>query len=189
MDYFVDDLVKASERGALGAGSSDPVVRSNRAPVLALEGKTEVQAEVGKPVTIVATATDDGIPAPKVRQAVAFFFATSDGSLPIKGQKPQWQPPLQVTVDSATGLWVSCFPYRGGGEVTFEPDQVKPWEDSRTGANSPWSPTWTAPPPPADNRWVSQVSFAEPGEYVVRCQANDGALTTERDVKVVVTQP
>ena len=28
--------------------------------------------------------------------------------------------------------------------VTFDPPQVKAWEDSRTGANSPWSPTWRA---------------------------------------------
>jgi hypothetical protein len=188
MDYFVDDLVKASERGALGAGSSDPVVRSNKAPVLELEGKTEIQAKAGKPFTVVAKATDDGIPAPKVRQAVAFFFATSDGSLPVKGNKPEWQPPLQVTVDSATGLWVSCFPYRGAGEVTFDPPQVKAWEDSRTGANSPWSPTWTAPPAPEDGRWSTQVTLAEPGDYVLRCQANDGALTSEADFHVKVTQ-
>ena len=29
-----------------------------------------------------------------------------------------------MTVDSATGLWVSCFPYRGEGAVRFEPDCV-----------------------------------------------------------------
>ena len=37
-DYFVDDLVKASEQGALGAGSSDAVVRTNKAPELRIEG-------------------------------------------------------------------------------------------------------------------------------------------------------
>src|SRR4030095_15983387 len=33
-DYIVDDVVKASETGALGAGTSSPEVRSNRPPVL-----------------------------------------------------------------------------------------------------------------------------------------------------------
>ena len=33
-DYKVDDVVKASETGALGAGSSSPEVRSNKEPVV-----------------------------------------------------------------------------------------------------------------------------------------------------------
>ncbi|HVR29774.1 MAG TPA: hypothetical protein VMS86_09605 [Thermoanaerobaculia bacterium] len=187
LDYFIDDLVKASERGALGAGSSDPVVRANQAPVLEIEGKRELTAKVGQPLTVVARATDDGVPAPHPRQAVAFFFATSDGSLPIDGSPADWQPPLQVTVDSATGLWVSCYPYRGAGKVTFDPEQVKVWEDSRTGANSPWAPTWMAPPPPEDGTWVTKMTFHQPGEYVVRCQATDGALATDRELAVTVT--
>jgi len=186
-DYFVDNLVQASERGALGAGASDPIVRGNKAPVLELEGKTELSTKVGQPVTLAARATDDGVPAPHPRQAVAFFFATSDGSLPSENKNPAWQPPLQVTVDSATGLWVACYPYRGAGEVRFDPAQIKVWEDSRTGANSPWAPTWMAPPPPEDGKWVTKATFHQPGEYVLRCQANDGALVTESEIKVSVT--
>ena len=186
LDYFLDDLVKASETGALGAGSSDPVVRANKAPTLELEGKKEIAAKAGQPMTLIAKAGDDGVPAPHPRQAVAFFFATSDGSRPGESKNPGWQPPLQVTVDSATGLWVSCYPYRGGGKVTFDPQQIKVWEDSRTGANSPWAPTWMAPPPPADGKWVTNVTFHEPGDYVLRCQATDGALTTTREVMVSV---
>src|SRR5262252_2751674 len=34
MDYVIDDVVKASETGALGAGSSSPEVRANRPPGL-----------------------------------------------------------------------------------------------------------------------------------------------------------
>src|SRR5438132_4538284 len=33
-DYFIDDLVMASETGALGAGSSSPEVRANKHPVV-----------------------------------------------------------------------------------------------------------------------------------------------------------
>ncbi len=141
MDYFIDDLVKASERGALGAGSSDPVVRSNKGPTLALENKATLSTKVGQPVTLVAKATDDGIPAPHPRQSVAFFFVTSDGQAAQRQRQPSdWSPPYQVTVDEATGLWVSCYQYRGAGKVTFDPQQILVWEDSRTGANSPWAP-------------------------------------------------
>lgn len=38
-DYFVDDLVQASERGALGPGTSNPAVRANKAPGLKVEGE------------------------------------------------------------------------------------------------------------------------------------------------------
>jgi hypothetical protein len=186
MDYFVDNLVMASETGALGAGASDPVVRGNKAPVLEIEGKTELTTKVGKPVTLVSKVTDDGVPAPHPRQSVAFFFVTSEGKPPGPNSNPNWQPPLHVTVDSATGLWASCYPYRGAGEVTFEPVQIKVWEDSRTGANSPWSPTWMSPPAPPDGKWVTQATFAEPGDYVLRCMASDGALVTDREIKIAV---
>jgi hypothetical protein len=187
LDYFVDDIVEASERGALGAGTSDPVVRANKAPVLELEGKRELAARVGQPVTVVVKATDDGVPPPHPRQSVAFFFVTSEGKPPGLSDNPAWQPPLQVTVDAATGLWTSCYPYRGAGKITFDPPQIKVWEDSRTGANSPWSPTWMVPPQPADGRWVTKVTFDQPGEYVLRCLASDGALVTDSDLKVTVS--
>ena len=69
-------------------------------------------------------------------------------------------PPRQVTVGSATGLWVSCYVYRGAGKVHITPDQPKPWEDTRAGANSQWAPLWQAPPPPPDNNWTATATFA-----------------------------
>jgi hypothetical protein len=187
MDYFVDNLVEASERGALGAGASDPVVRSNKGPTLELESKTKLETKVGQPVSLVAKATDDGIPAPHPRQSVAFFFVTSEGKPPGDSKNPAWTPPLQVTVDAATGLWTSCYPYRGAGKVTFDPPQIKVWEDSRTGANSPWSPTWMVPPQPADGKWQTKVTFEQPGDHVLRCMASDGALAATADVTVAVS--
>ena len=38
IDYQIDDVVIASETGALGAGTSSPEVRANKAPVVALRG-------------------------------------------------------------------------------------------------------------------------------------------------------
>ena len=186
MDYFIDDLVKASERGALGAGSSDPVVRSNKPPTIAIESKATLSTKVGQPVTVTAKATDDGIPGPHPRQSVAFFFVTSDGK-PLGGNSdPRLNPPMQVTVDEATGLWVSCYQYRGAGEVTFDPQQIIVWEDSRANANSPWAPYWMVPPQPKDGKWTVKATFAQPGDYVLRCMANDGALDAVSDVAINV---
>ena len=36
-DSFVDDLVQASEQGALGAGVSSPAMRKNAAPTLKID--------------------------------------------------------------------------------------------------------------------------------------------------------
>jgi hypothetical protein len=97
-------------------------------------------------------------------------------------------PPYQVTVGSSTGLWVACLVYRGKGNVTFSPDQVKAWEDTRSGANSQWAPHWAAPPAPPDGKWQVTAKFDEPGDYVLRWHASDGALTTDQDIKVTVTR-
>ena len=49
LDYFVDDLVKASEQGAIGAGTSDAVVRTNKAPQLRVEGDERLMTRTGEP--------------------------------------------------------------------------------------------------------------------------------------------
>ena len=78
--------------------------------------------------------------------------------------------------------------YRGVEEhATFRPTQMKTWMDSRMYANSPWSPPYILPLPPEDGRWVSEVSFDEPGEYVLRAVAGDGAKFSYENVKVTVT--
>ena len=61
-DYKVDDVVKASETGALGAGSSSPEVRSNKQPVVKIDGEKTRTAKVGQPLDLSAVVTDDGIP-------------------------------------------------------------------------------------------------------------------------------
>jgi hypothetical protein len=50
----------------------------------------------------------------------------------------------------------------------------------------PWAPHWTAPPLPADGRATTKAWFYTPGEYVLRVRADDGALTTDQQVVVVV---
>ena len=169
LDYLVDDLVQASEQGALGAGRSDPTMRANTAPVLRIEGDRTRRVRVGEPLALVAVASDDGVPKPRRRR-----------------RRNPWRPPVQVTVGSATGLRVSWYVYRSDGPVTFDPPQVKVWEDTRTGANSPWSPGWRTPDPPPDGGWATEVVFDEPGTYVLRCLASDGALGATADVTVTV---
>ena len=62
LDYKLDDVVRASETGALGAGSSSPEIRANKPPKLEVQGRKSLTAKVGEPVMLSAVVTDDGIP-------------------------------------------------------------------------------------------------------------------------------
>jgi hypothetical protein len=187
-DYKVDDMVKASESGALGAGTSSPEIRANKAPTLEVDGSKHRAARVGQPLVLVARAIDDGVPKPR-RSDEARIRAQTDRPLGAElPRNPAYVPPRQSTVGSETGLRVSWFVYRGAGKVMFDPDQISVWEDTRAGANSPWAQLWRTPPPPPENKWVTQVTFDEPGTYVLRCLASDGAVGTDSDVTVTVTR-
>jgi hypothetical protein len=61
-DYKIDDVVKASETGALGAGTSSPTVRANKPPIVKIEGTKTRAIKIGQPLTVVSALTDDGIP-------------------------------------------------------------------------------------------------------------------------------
>jgi hypothetical protein len=42
--------------------------------------------------------------------------------------------------------------------------------------------------PPADGKWTAQATFTEPGTYVLRAVASDGAIFTYDNVIVTVTK-
>jgi hypothetical protein len=200
IDYQIDDVVKASETGALGAGTSSPEVRANKAPVVKLEGEKARGAKVGQPLTLVALVTDDGVPKRRssglAGAAVANEGSSSElvvgtnesASANLRRRNTGLNPPTRVTVGKNVGLHLSWFVYRGAGKVTFDPEQIKPWEDTRTGANSPWAPVWVAPDLPLDGKLVVRATFADPGTYVLRALADDGALFGGQDVTVTVTK-
>lgn len=186
-DYFVDDVVIASETGALGAGTSSPEVRSNKRPDVKLDRKT-LNARVGEPIELVAWVTDDGVPkrpAPTAAQAAAAARALN--ASPTAPRNPVLNPPSRITVGKRTGLHLSWFVYRGAGGVRFDPMQVKVWEDTRAGANSPWAPLWTPPQMPPDGKIVTRVTFNAPGTYILRARADDGALYDDEDVTITVS--
>jgi hypothetical protein len=180
-DYFIDNLVVASETGALGLGRSDPKTRANQPPTVAVQGEKDRTARVGRPIELIAVVTDDGVPR-----------APGQGGVPAPNPallaRRALVPPVRLTVRKALGLHLSWFVYRGAGQVTFDPIQTKVWEDTRAGANSPWSPLWVAPSLPPDGRWVVHATFDTPGTYVLRARADDGALLDDDDLTVTVTR-
>jgi len=169
-DYFIDDAVIQANNGAGGAGGGTPELMNNQAPTVMLEGESTRTARAGQPLALTAMVTDDGVP--RARRLA-----------PTNPRRPG-----RITTDTATGLRVSWFVYRGVGPVTFDPPQISTWEDTRVGRDSPWSPGWSTPEAPKDGRWVTQVVFNVPGTYELQVQAHDGGLATTDAVTVTVTR-
>ncbi len=211
-DLLVDDMVIASETGALGAGRSDPETRSNVTPMIEIEGERVRSTQVGQPLTLAVKVTDDGLPLSRAqRRARAEAEAEESGSSDsdvdadsdadladgAEDEEEELSPglealqralnePRRVTVNKIIGLHFTWFVYRGENNATFEPIQIKPWEDSRAFMNSPWAPFWEAPPTPEDGRWVVEVTFDEPGTYVLRGRADDGAVYADEELTIHV---
>ena len=167
VDYFTDDTVIMNNKGAGGGGGGQFELAGNQPPELRVDGPATRRVAVGERLQLSVFASDDGIPTPRPLPKIPFF--------------------LRVTPDSASGLWVSWFVYRGdGADVTFEPRQISVWEDMRDGSNSPWASGWSAPMAPADGMWKASATFDEPGTYVLRAWADDGGLMSYEDITVIV---
>lgn len=180
-DYVVDNMIIASETGALNAGFSTPESRENEPPVITLEGEQVRRVRVGEAVTIVATVEDDGLPRAQRRPA-----SPDTSSAPPTLSARQLRAPSRITVAKVNGLHLAWFVYRGEGKVEFAPHQVKTWEDARTGMNSPWASLWSAPPLPDDMRWEVTVTFDRPGTYVLQGRADDGGLFGDTQITFIV---
>lgn len=189
IDQRLDNIVIASETGALGIGASDAETRANTAPVIEVQGPSEYRVRVGQPLDLVVSMKDDGL-----EQAVASWWARQERAAKAAAEREgpprlsaaQLAPPTRITVNKAVWHHVAWFVYRGEDHATFDPPQVKTWEDTRTGANSPWAPHWTRPPIPEDGVWRTTVTFDEPGTYILRARGDDGALYHDQDVTVIV---
>lgn len=193
IDQRLDDIVIASETGALGIGASDAETRANQPPVITVEGGDEYRVRVGEPLELAVRMEDDGleeaIESWKERRAEAAQAAAERDGPPGLSER-QLRPPTRITVQKIVWHHVAWFLYRGGdsdAHPAFDPPQVKTWEDTRTGANSPWAPLWRRTPVPEDGVWRTTVTFDEPGTYILRARGDDGALYHDQDIRVVVS--
>jgi hypothetical protein len=179
-DYQIDNQVISTEVGG-DFGSLRDALRFNMPPELAVRGDTRRSAQVGQPLALAAAARDpDNLPARRPASAGA-RSGTVDPAAVL------YRPPSSIIPSSGPGLRLSWIVYRGKATaVTFKPEQMKTWTDTRAYANSAWSPPYLIPEPPPDGVWLVQVTFAEPGDYVLRAVASDGALFTYENVTVTV---
>lgn len=177
-DYRIDPQVMSTEVGG-AFGSLDDRLRDNLPPDLKVEGPLRRTVRVGEPVPLVSISSDpDNYPPRSQRrlpQTPEQLYQTSGvGS---------------VVASGAPGMRLSWTVYRGDArKVSFDPEQLKAWMDTRVWGNSPWSPPYVLPNLPADDRWVTNATFHEPGEYVLRVVASDGSNFSYENVSVTVTR-
>lgn len=174
-DYRIDPQVISTEVGG-AFGSLDDRLRSNIPPELEVQGDNFRTVSVGEPLDLSVYANDpDDFPARSRRSAP-------------RTPEQIYRPPQSIVASSGPGLRFAWSIYRGPETAaTFEPTQMKTYTDTRVYANSPWSPPFTIPEPPANNIWNSTVTFDRPGEYVLRGIASDGSMFTYQNINVTVT--
>ncbi|MQA90095.1 MAG: hypothetical protein GEU90_07660 [Gemmatimonas sp.] len=177
-DYRMDPQVMSTEVGG-AFGSLDDRLRTNLPPVIDVDGDLHRTVRVGEPVPLIAFSRDpDNYPPREDRDRIPesldeLYSAGGVGS---------------VVASGAPGMRFSWTVYRGPAEdVSFDPEQLKAWMDTRVWGNSPWSPPYVLPELPPEDRWVTHATFSEPGEYVLRAVASDGSHFNYQNVTVVVT--
>jgi hypothetical protein len=194
-DYLIDPQVISTEVGGEN-GSLANDLKTNIAPDLEVDGPATRTVKAGQPLSLVAIAGDpdnlpprrDGKPQPGVKKAARPPATPRQGAAP-NSPAVVYRPPVSVVASAGPGLHLSWIVYRGNAaHVTFTPDQMKTWMDTRAYGNSMWSPPYDIPVPPADGRWTADAVFSEPGTYVLRAVASDGSLFTYKNVTVTVTK-
>jgi hypothetical protein len=175
-DYQIDKQVISTEIGGDNGSLSDSL-RDNIPPELKVEGSLERHVRVGQPLDLAVWANDpDNIPARRPQRGAGNTAAAV------------YRPQSAVVASSGPGLRFSWIVYRGpASQVTFDPVQMKTWNDTRAYANSPWAPPYIIPEPPPGNRWLSQATFKQPGTYILRGVASDGSVFTYQNLTVIVT--
>jgi hypothetical protein len=176
--YHIDEFLIMFEFGNAD-GKSAATDRSRPLPTLEVEGAMQRTVKVGQPTPLIAVATAPGMKIQAPRR--------NDAAPPRRAAAPGGNVGNAGGARSAAGLRFAWYVYRGPGtHVTFDPPiPFKVWEDPRRG--SPYSPGWQPPPIPPGNKWVHNITFDEPGTYVIRGQVHDGYHYVNRDVTFTVT--
>jgi hypothetical protein len=114
-------------------------------------------AGVNSPVTLTANVADDGLPKPRVTVARPQTTST-DGTIRAQANS-------SATGNRPRGLNVTWMQIRGPAKVTIEPAGAILVSSGAAGATA---------------------RFTQPGTYVLRATASDGALSTRSDVTITV---
>lgn len=174
-EQAIDDEVIAHNRGG-GGGPGGP---ENKAPSIAMDGDLRRTTSVDSPLTLTVSVSDDGRP-PRAKTAPQVSVSDQPGvGVDVDGSGRRLPAAGRFARRNAPGLRVAWILWRGPGKVAFDPWFMEGVDDHQPG--------WAPPELPADGRVTTTARFSEPGTYVIRAMADDGALFTPLDVTVQVT--
>src|SRR5262245_25938574 len=160
--HLKSDWEITPDGGAAGTRTTAEA-RSNKAPTMTLEPVGP--ANMVSPATLVAAVSDDGLPKPRPPAKAAVGQETPP-ALAGGPKDPGNLPWLNKGEKRPLGLTVRWMVYRGPADVRFEPAYAQP----------------------ADGKATTTARFLVPGDYVLRAAAEDGFLTTYRDVRLTVSR-
>ena len=174
--WVLDEGVWRVNRGGGLRGRYGTEKLTNKAPMVNVLGDAEVTARVGAPIALTATVSDDGLLGPQTRTERPPYDPLPNDLPTIGGRRsgagsgvggPTDQNIVNVRAAYETGLAVTWLHYRGPGRVTFS--------------------SMVTAVPLVDGRATTSAQFSEPGTYVIRAAADDGAYISTADVTVVVS--
>jgi hypothetical protein len=128
----------------------------------------------------VASVADDGLPKPRSGSAGA-----EGGRKPAVGQEtPPILQPSESTVEAPINLPEIRLNPRGGRIGPRAPQGLSvAYTIWRGPAAIKFEPAFAVP---KDGKATTTLTFTEPGEYVLRGRAWDGALAKEEEIKITV---
>ena len=148
-----------------GLGNDAVTAKPNTPPTISAAGSAKLTARVGEPLALAVNASDDGIPEPpkpNPARGAGGRGATPPPLVTIRQSSPIQQ---QIIQPSREGLAVTWTQWRGPGRLTFAPPRTVVKEGKAS----------------------TNVTFTEPGTYVIRAFADDGIVFEPTDITVAVS--
>jgi hypothetical protein len=148
-----------------GLGNDAVTAKPNTPPTISPAGSAKLTARVGEPLALAVNASDDGIPEPpkpNPARGAGGRAATPPPLVTIRQSSPIQQ---QIIQPSREGLAVTWTQWRGPGRLTFAPARTVVKEGKAS----------------------TNVTFTEPGTYVIRAFADDGIVFEATDITVAVS--
>ena len=159
-EWEIDPIYQGKTRDAESLKNTPPV----------LTVASQATASVSAPLVLTATVVDDGLPVPKKGPRKV---AVGQETPPTLKPDPN-QPEIVLSVPEVSrrrgafggpqGLQLSWIVWRGPSNAQFDQASI----------------------PVKDQKATVQVTFPQPGTYILRGTANDGELKVEKDVTVTV---
>jgi hypothetical protein len=155
-------VISQNRRGLANDQVSAP---PNNPPTIGVDGPAKLTAVVGKPLTLSVVASDDGVPAPPKPNPARGGAGRGNTPPPLVTIRQSGPVQQQIVQPSREGLAVTWTQWRGPGRLSFTPQRMVV----------------------KDGKASTNVTFAEPGTYVIRAYADDGVVFEPVDLTVAVS--